>query len=605
MWHIFYASITAGLGSGLLFYWIFYYLLATPTPQPRLGLPIAAILGLAIGFGYYLFFKFIVRAVTQPFLKQIDSLISRSIKPLPSPWISSEIDKLEDLLTRTSFTLNRLDQFSAIAKDIIASLDASKTVERIVGIAVETLPADGAILFLFDESRRLYRAEAMDVATLTIDQQKQLLHLATENTADWVRAAEQQRCIIAPNRPGEEIPPRLQQVGVQALISAPLVIGERTIGQLSLFNCSPEHNFSDHDLQLVCTYADLAAIALNNAHRYQEIEKTRNELTAILNGIDNLVIVLDKQENVLHINPAAQQRLCLQAEQVTNQPLETIGLTDLATALEAAQRAKAPVVHEVAGPGSITFQATISPIQSVGWVIVMQDITSLKELDQLRTDWVAGISHDMKNPLTVIQMAAGLFDKTGTLNDRQKDLANQIKQNAQRLRAMIVNVLDLARLKAGPTLRMKSLQPTDILRQALAEVEPLAKDKELQLCHAMPEALPTIQGDAALLLRAMVNLLSNAVKYTPVGRSITLQACTTAQNLQIQVIDTGCGIPAEAIPHLFERFYRVPDSEERSEGSGLGLNIVKSIIDKHQGNIRVDSKIGQGSRFTITLPIEL
>jgi signal transduction histidine kinase len=115
--------------------------------------------------------------------------------------------------------------------------------------------------------------------------------------------------------------------------------------------------------------------------------------------------------------------------------------------------------------------------------------------------------------------------------------------------------------------------------------------------------LPPVRGDAALLNRVMTNLLSNAVKYTPEGGRVTVHAQQKDDDLEVKVVDTGRGIPTEALPHLFERFYRVPGSEEESEGTGLGLNIVKSIVEKHDGEIWVESQVDHGSTFAFTLPL--
>jgi signal transduction histidine kinase len=179
-----------------------------------------------------------------------------------------------------------------------------------------------------------------------------------------------------------------------------------------------------------------------------------------------------------------------------------------------------------------------------------------------------------------------------------------MQRGSERLRSLVTDVLDLARLEAGPALRLSIVNPVEVVAEAISDAETLAADKGLALMTDLPPKLPPVRGDAALLGRVMANLLSNAIKYTASGGQVTV--CAKPQDddrLQIEVIDTGRGIPAESLPHIFDRFYRVPDSEEEVEGTGLGLSIVKSIVEKHGGKIWVESEEGKGSTFAFTVPV--
>jgi signal transduction histidine kinase len=277
---------------------------------------------------------------------------------------------------------------------------------------------------------------------------------------------------------------------------------------------------------------------------------------------------------------------------------------DLVYALEEAQKAKEATVHEVNVPAGGTLYASVSPVHGVGWVIVMQDITPLKELDQLRTEWVATVSHDLKNPIAAVQLSAGLLEKAGPLNDMQREILAKLHRGSERMRSLVTDVLDLARLEAGPALPMGTVNPLDFIAETIADVETMASNKSLTLITDLPSALPVVRGDAALLARVMSNLLSNAIKYTPTGGQVTVRAQPQDDMLQIEVTDTGRGIPQEALPHIFDRFYRVSGSEEEAEGTGLGLSIVRSIVEKHGGRIWVESEEGKGSAFAFTVPIE-
>jgi signal transduction histidine kinase len=211
------------------------------------------------------------------------------------------------------------------------------------------------------------------------------------------------------------------------------------------------------------------------------------------------------------------------------------------------------------------------------------------------------VSHDLKNPIQVVQLGATLLEMDGPLNESQLDRIMIIQRSAQQLSNLVTDVLDLARLEAGPSLRLVLLNLEDVIKAALLEMEHLAAQKRQRMRSEAPADLPVLLGDQVLLTRVLTNLLSNAIKYTPDGGTITVYARADQQTVEIDVADTGPGIPAEALPHLFERFYRVPGTQ--GEGTGLGLSIVKSIIEKHGGSVRASSTPGRGSLFTLMLPL--
>jgi signal transduction histidine kinase len=278
-------------------------------------------------------------------------------------------------------------------------------------------------------------------------------------------------------------------------------------------------------------------------------------------------------------------------------------MTDLQSTLDAARSSGTPVVREIGAPGDRVLYAGVSPIQDVGWAVVMQDISPLKELDRLRTEWVAAVSHDLKNPITAMQISAGLMDRAGPLTDMQRDLLEKMQHSGERLRSLVTDVLDLARLEAGPSLRATAVRPASVVAEAMAEVESLASQKSMTLVTDLSSDLPQALGDASLLARALVNLLSNAVKYTPERGQVTVRAHPQDGELCFEIIDNGPGIRPEAQTRLFEPFYRVSDASEAIEGTGLGLNIVKTIVEKHGGRVWVESEFGVGSTFAFAVPI--
>ncbi|MBN1813963.1 MAG: GAF domain-containing protein [Anaerolineae bacterium] len=597
-WIVFYVAIGVGMAWGAIGYFVFFSAAHEVVHYPAVGVAIAGAFGLAIGFAFYLFFKFTLRTFTGLFLRQAQALTTRPIAELPKAWSSSELDKLEEVIDEALATLERLDLFSEIAGEIVATLDPQKTLGRIVATAVETLPATSGLIFLLDEESQRYTVRVHYLLPLLDGQTEQVSFAVGEGVPGWV-VIQGQPLIISDVQTDERVHALIRRAGVKSLLSAPLSIGGRQIGALNLFSDEATDAFDEHDVHLTKVYADLAAVAIDNARLYQSVEDERHRFAAILSDTTDAIVVLDQAGQVLLFNSAAEA--CL-GDLTTGQPIADLGVEDLVAALDDARRAKDSTVHEIAASGERTLHASVSPVHDVGWVIVMQDITSLKELDKLRTQWVAAVSHDLKNPIAAVQLSAGLMEKAGPLNDMQKEILEKMQRGSERLRSLVTDVLDLARLEAGPALRLGVVNPVEIIAETISDVEPLAADKELALMTDLPPELPTVRGDAALLGQVMTNLLSNAIKYTPSSGQVTVRVKPRDKALQIEVIDTGRGIPAESLPHIFDRFYRVPDSEE-AEGTGLGLSIVKSIVEKHGGRVWVESEEGKGSMFAFTVPV--
>jgi len=346
-------------------------------------------------------------------------------------------------------------------------------------------------------------------------------------------------------------------------------------------------------LRLLQAVANQAATALHNAKMYEEAEAERNKLAAILNSTTDAVVVLNQEEHVALVNPAAERHLQVSVQDVVDHPLSALGLKGLSRALDEAKREMTGVTREVATPQGRCLYASVSPVSHLGWVIVMQDVTPLKELDRMRTEWVASVSHDMKNPVTAIGITADLLERSASLNENQQELLRTIRQTSKQLRSMVTDVLDLARLEADPALKETLVEPNQVVGDAIAEIRPVADSKSITLITDLPPRLPAIRGDETQPRRSFVNLLSNAMKHTDTGGRVIARGRPRDSLVQSAVSDTGRGIPEQELPQIFDRFYRVSGSDQVPEGTGLGLSIVKRIIEKHGGCIWVESELGR------------
>jgi two-component system, OmpR family, phosphate regulon sensor histidine kinase PhoR len=239
-----------------------------------------------------------------------------------------------------------------------------------------------------------------------------------------------------------------------------------------------------------------------------------------------------------------------------------------------------------------------------GIVLVFHDITELKKLEQMRKDFVANVSHELKTPITSIKgFSETLLD--GALKDQQtaEYFLSIILKESDRLQTLIQDLLDLSKIEQqGYQLSIQACDVKEILEDIKIILQNKSKEKEVELSVSLPEGLLLIEGDLYRLKQIFINLMSNALTYTPKGGSVHVKAKKHDQFIQVIVSDTGIGMKKEEIPRIFERFYRVDRARSRnSGGTGLGLAIVKHLVEAHKGQISVSSKIGEGTTFTVKL----
>jgi signal transduction histidine kinase len=242
---------------------------------------------------------------------------------------------------------------------------------------------------------------------------------------------------------------------------------------------------------------------------------------------------------------------------------------------------------------------------ALGAAVVLQDVSRLRLLDQVKSNLVATASHELKTPLTSVRLAVHLLleEAVGPLTPKQMELLLDARENSERLLAMVNNLLDLARLEQGSRqLELKHESPQSLLQTAAEAARPRAEDKGVEIVLDVLRGLPSVAVDASRLGHALRNLLDNALTYTERGGRITLAASADGDAVTLSVADTGIGISREHLPHVFEKFFRVP-GQSRGAGTGLGLAIVNEIVTAHGGTITCESQPGIGTVFRLRLRV--
>jgi len=280
------------------------------------------------------------------------------------------------------------------------------------------------------------------------------------------------------------------------------------------------------------------------------------------------------------------------------------GYDFLIEALEEIYTSEKANSEEVTWPDQRVFNASFTPIAEGGCVVVLHDVTHFKKLEKVKDEFIATASHDLRNPITSIRGYSQLMQNAGPLNDNQADFVKRIQHASAHMTELVENMLDLAKMDLGAEPKDEILDMTHLLWQIADEFQPQAEVKRQLLTLEKTATSSIIRGDGLQLRQALRNLVGNAIKYTPEGGTVTLSSVNKAGVVQVCIQDTGYGIPAADLPHIFDRFYRVRNnSHDEIEGNGLGLAIVKSIVEQHNGQISVESKPGKGSCFIITLPL--
>ena len=348
-----------------------------------------------------------------------------------------------------------------------------------------------------------------------------------------------------------------------------------------------------------------------------KLTEEEKKMTAIVNSIAEGLILVNSDNRVLHINPAAERLLGLSEDSINKDITELIQNDELIQIEQTpSKNEEANFVSEITlihHDEKLVLRTIASPFldengQTLGTVYLFDDITREKEIDQMKSDFISLVSHELRTPLTsIIGFVSFILDgKAGAINDRQRNSLARVQRQSKRLAALINDLLDISRIESGRIqMEQEPISLLEIVTQRIEEIRPQADEKSIRLDLTAPESVPTIFGDEARMGQVFTNLIGNAIKFTPNNGEVSIKVRVDGSLLHVEVIDTGPGIPAEERQKVFDKFYQLSDISTRQQGgSGLGLSITKSIVEAHGGKLWIDDgNQGKGSNFQFVLPL--
>jgi PAS domain S-box-containing protein len=514
-------------------------------------------------------------------------------------------DTLDSVRLSMKTQLAELKLLLRTSQAVSASIDIRHGMSGILAAALEGTPAAGARAVVVNPRGRYpltFQDGELAAAMARFD--RPVTGLAQRRPVVILSTPDQMRAALGPIDPAV--------LPLESLVAIALTSQERFQGVLWV-GYTENRRPGEAEIELLRTLAGQAAVMVANARLFANAEGGRRRLAAVLASTADAVIVTDQTERVLLINPAMERAFDLKASEVLGRPVAgVIAAPALRTALlgDRQKEDSRPQNVEITTPDGRTLVAAASTIfnqegQVLGRVAVLHDISHLKALDELKSDFVATVSHDLRNPLTFMHGYVAMMPMVGDLNAAQQDYLDKILGGIRQMSAMVENLLGLGRLEAGLELVTGEVAAGELLQKVAAELKDPATAQGLKLVVMVDPDLPLVRADEALVHRAVTNLVQNAIRYAPHSGRVLLRATCGQDELVISVHDHGPGIARQDQMRLFEKFYSVENGDaRRGKGTGLGLAIVKSVAERHGGRAWCASQVGQGSTFYFSLPRE-
>ncbi|MBI3240999.1 MAG: PAS domain S-box protein [Chloroflexi bacterium] len=513
------------------------------------------------------------------------------------------------------FQVRQRDYLLDIIRALSQQLDLDTALARILEAASDILGGQAGLIAIRDDAGGSFRVRAQHRVTPEFIRHFDAILREAADRGDPARfvISEIERRLVAVGR----------QFDLSGTVGLPLQLGDELLGILLIFRAVAAP-FGANERKLLQAFTDQAAIAVNNARLYQNSVNERRRLDAVLDGSADGILIMDSGHRIQRWNRALARLTGIGAansvgrghDEVIRWAKREPGL-DLNDAEAGGWPFSSGSPLYVEGDlrksngSTVAVGITYAPIfdkenRLVNIVANVRDITRFREAEQLKSTFVSVVSHELKTPVSLIKGYAGTLRRDDAKWDSrtvQESLA-VIEEEADRLAALIENLLDASRLQAGAL----KLNMGEVDLNALAS-ELVVKFRTQTDRHAFvvefPPTLPIVHGDEERLRQVLINLLSNAIKYSPDGGAIRVMGRAEPEQVVVTVSDEGMGLPDDELDKVFDRFYRADTpATRRAQGAGLGLYLAKAVVEAHGGQIWASSEAGRGAAFSFSLPRE-
>jgi signal transduction histidine kinase/DNA-binding response OmpR family regulator len=506
------------------------------------------------------------------------------------------VKEAEDIIRRQNKELNLLPE---IGRDLSARPDVNELMDVVLHRTVETLGALLGHIILLAPKGPLTRTYCFSASSTPVGETlllplKDLLKQARETRQGFIIKDTHKD---ARWQTSEDDP-------IRSVVVVPMLGRFDLLGLLVLAHEQADYFNLEHKL-LLQAIASQAAIAIENAQLHEGGALDQQRRAAMFESTADAVLLLDETGRLLMLSPVAEKLFSGLALQPGMPLTRGQGYDAMMDLLDQARTAQITISNEIVWSDQRVFTACVTPIKDVGYGFHLHDVSQFKTLDKVRNEFIALTTHDLKNRLTLIALTSQLIQKAGPLNEKQVELINQIINTTRNMDSLLQRLLEPSILEQDVLLhKMEQVDLNALVAEVTGDFQVQAEMRQQTIQLEQARISPWVLGNPFQLRHALGNLVDNAIKYSPMGGAICLSVETGEKEAVLRVKDNGFGIPQADLPFIFDRFHRVHSQEtEKIAGSGLGLSIVKPVIEQHQGHLEVESEVGKGSCFTISLPI--
>lgn len=537
--------------------------------------------------------------------KEFQKILSK-IVPDSSRLVDSKAAELIINIAEESEKTKRYDQLGLIAKlsDIFSSgYDTYNIVRPVYDLLKSVFDVDvEAVLIFYRTTDELMIASDHDVDDKTAEEI--LNHISRDDRRDKPQIFTQR---LSKNAP--KLPP------LKSFIMIPLSTKIEEEGILVLASTKKDA-FLPEDKIVLNILADEFALFIGNEKVKKDLADAKSKVESMVHSMSEGVIAINNKQEVILLNPAAKILLGLKEIRFGRPLWESLDNKDVLDLLKEITLKESIVTKEVfftTGKEDRIIKFFTAPSsdgmsKKTGWIMLLTDISKEKEVDRMKSEFISTTSHELRTPLAAIKESVMLMadGTTGETTEAQNRFLTIAVRNIERLATLINDLLDISKIETGRMiLRKSSHDIPNIIDDVIGSISLLIKESKIELKTAFSGKIPPVPCDKDRITQVLINLVGNAIKFTPVGGMITVACAAGDKSVQVIVSDTGVGIDEKDISKLFKRFSQIDGSlTRRPGGTGLGLAISKELIEMHGGKIWVESRLGEGSKFTFILPME-